>query len=62
MASGEFGVIVRSKGIIEALDGKWYLFNLTPEEVEVNETNPIPMGKIVVIGSHIDELKIKSLF
>ena len=62
MANGEFGVIVRSKGIIEGLDGKWYLFNLTPEEVEVNTTNPIPMGKIVVIGSHIDEDKIKSLF
>ena len=62
MANGEFGMIVRSKGIIEATDGKWYVFNLEPEEVDVEETASIPMGKIVVIGSHIDEQKIKNLF
>ena len=62
MANGEYGMIVRSKGIIEATDGKWYVFNLEPEEVEVLETTSIPMGKIVVIGSHIDEQMIKNLF
>ena len=62
MANGDYGMIVRSKGIIEGLDGKWYVFNLEPEEVEVLETNAIPMGKIVVIGSHIDENVIKKLF
>ena len=62
MANGEFGVIVRAKGIIKATDNKWYLFNLTPEEVEVNETKAIPMAKIVVIGSHINEEDIKKLF
>ena len=62
MANGEYGMIVRSKGIIEGLDGKWYVFNLEPEEVDIIETTSIPMGKIVVIGSHIDEQKIKNLF
>ena len=62
IAKGEFGVIVRSKGIVKGTDSKWYLFNLTPEEVELEETKAIPMGKIVVIGSHIDEEKIKNLF
>ena len=62
MANGEFGLIVRSKGIVEGQDGKWYVFNLTPEEVSVEESNAIPMGKIVVIGSKINEEEIKKLF
>ena len=62
IASGEYGMVVRSKGIIQGLDNKWYVFNLEPEEVDIEETNSIPMGKIVVIGSHIDEEAIKKLF
>jgi len=62
MANGEFGVIVRAKGIIPATDGKWYVFNLTPEEVVVEEANPIHVGKIVVIGSKINKEDIKKLF
>ncbi len=62
MANGEYGMIVRSKGIVQGLDNKWYVFNLEPEEVEIEETTSIPMGKIVVIGSHIDEDNIKKLF
>ena len=62
MANGKYGVIVRSKGIIQATDGKWYVFNLTPEEVEIEETKPIHVGKIVVIGSKINKEDIKKLF
>ena len=62
MANGEFGVIVRAKGIVNTLCGKWYTFNLTPEEVEVVESKAIPMGKIAVIGSHINTEEIKKLF
>ena len=62
MAEGVYGIIVRSKGIIEGLDGKWYVFNLTPEEVTINESHSIPMGKIVVIGSKIDTEVIRQLF
>ncbi len=62
MANGKYGVIVRSKGIIQATDGKWYVFNLTPEEVEIEEAKPIHVGKIVVIGSKINKEDIKKLF
>ena len=62
MANGKYGVIVRSKGIIQGTDNKWYVFNLTPEEVEVEESKAIPVGKIVVIGSHINTDDIKKLF
>ena len=62
MAEGKYGVIVRAKGIIEATDGNWYLFQLTPEEVEVTIHHSIPMAKIVVIGHDIKEEDIKKLF
>ena len=62
MANGEYGMVVRSKGIIQGTDDKWYVFNLEPEEVDVVESTSIPMGKIVVIGSHIDEDLIRKLF
>ena len=62
MANGEYGLIVRAKGIIQANNGKWYAFNLTPEEVDIIESNAIPMGKIVVIGSKINHDEIKKLF
>jgi hypothetical protein len=62
IADGKYGVIVRSKGIIMANDNKWYVFNLTPGEVSIEESKPIHMGKIVVIGSKIDTEQIKKLF
>ena len=62
MASGKYGIIVRSKGIISDTEGKWHAFNLTPEEVEIEDAKAIPTGKIVVIGSKIDKEQIKKLF
>ena len=62
LAAGEYGVVVRAKGIIRDLNDNWYVFNLTPEEVEVEPYKAIHMGKIVVIGSKIDEETIKQLF
>ena len=62
IANGKYGVVVRSKGIIKGNDNKWYVFNLTPEEVTIEESKAIPMGKIVVIGSKINEDEIRKLF
>lgn len=62
MAEGKYGQIVRAKGIIQGLDNQWYIFNLTPEEVEIINGKAIAMGKIVVIGSHIQPEDIKKLF
>ena len=62
MAHGDYGQIIRAKGIVCSKDGKWYMFNLTPDEVEVLENKAVPMGKIVVIGTGINESEIKKLF
>ncbi len=62
MASGKYGIIVRSKGIISDTLGNWHAFNLTPDEVVIEDAKAIPTGKIVVIGSKIDKEEIKKLF
>ena len=62
MSMGEYGMIVRAKGIICGIDGLWYQFNLTPVEVEIDDASACHIGKICVIGSNIDEHHIKELF
>ena len=62
IASGEYGMVVRAKGIVCATNNKWYTFNLTPNEVSIVESKSIPLGKICVIGYQIDDEEIKELF
>lgn len=58
-----YGVILRSKGILKASDNeKWYYFDLVAGDYEIRLGEPDYTGRIVVIGSHIDESKISSLF
>ena len=59
--SDDYGTILRAKGIVRT-DKGWTAFNLTPEEVLLEPSNALPIGKICVIGSNIDSERIKSLF
>ncbi|MBQ4599166.1 MAG: GTP-binding protein [Clostridia bacterium] len=56
-----YGFILRSKGIVPAADG-WIHFDYVPEESNVRMGSAETIGKICVIGSGIDETKIKALF
>ena len=60
--SHEFGTILRAKGFVEDSEGKWHNFDLVPGEFEINETEPEVTGKINVIGSDLNEDKLKTLF
>ena len=62
LSQGEYGIVIRSKGIVKATNEKWYVFNITPDELTIEESKAILMGKIVVIGSQIDKEVIKGLF
>ena len=57
----DYGIIVRAKGVINTNQG-WKEFNLSPNEVLVNDGNKPIIGMIVVIGSNIDASEIKNLF
>lgn len=59
----DLGIIVRSKGILKASDNeKWYYFDYVSGDYEIRLGEPDFTGRIVVIGSKIDEDKIKHLF
>jgi G3E family GTPase len=57
------GVILRSKGIVKATDNEeWYYFDLVAGDWEIRMGAPDLAGRVVVIGSKIDEDKIEKLF
>lgn len=56
------GTVLRSKGIVESVDGRWIHFDYTPGDVDVRFSTPDATGKICVIGSGLNEDKIAELF
>jgi hypothetical protein len=48
--------------MVESKDGGWIFFDYVPGEPDVREGAPSIIGKICVIGSHINEDKIKDAF
>ena len=60
--SGEYGIVLRAKGIIEATDGSWIHFDMVPEEYDVRVGGAAITGKLCVIGSKLDEKAIAALF
>ena len=58
----EYGIVLRAKGIVENEDGSWIHFDYVPGSSDVREGCADITGRICVIGSKIDEEKIKTLF
>lgn len=57
------GIIIRSKGIVKAKDNeKWYYFDYVSGDFDIRLGEPEVTGRIVVIGSKINEDKINDLF
>lgn len=53
--------ILRAKGMVKSTTG-WLFFDYVPEETDIREGQVQTIGKIVVIGSKVDEEKIKKIF
>ena len=58
----KYGMILRAKGFVDSVNGKWVYFDYVPGEPDIREGAPAPIGKICVIGSHINEEAIKDIF
>ena len=57
------GIIIRSKGVLKASDNeKWYYYDFVSGDYEIRLGNPDYNGRIVVIGSKMDEERIEKLF
>ena len=60
--SGEYGAILRAKGIVPAADGQWLHFDYVPQEHEVRYGAADYTGRLCVIGSGLDEAGLEKLF
>ncbi len=60
--SGEYGVVLRAKGIVAGTDGKWIHFDHVPGEADVRFGSADVMGRLCVIGSKLDEAAVAKLF
>lgn len=60
--SGEYGAILRAKGMVPAEDGTWIYYDYVPEEHDIRTGKPEVTGKICVIGADLKEEKLEELF
>ena len=60
--SGEYGLVLRAKGIVPCVDGGWIHFDYVPEEHNVRMGGADITGKLCVIGSKLDEHGVAHLF
>ncbi len=57
-----YGVILRAKGIVAGKDGKWIHFDYIPGEPNVRNGSAGIIGRLCVIGSHINKPALAELF
>ncbi len=60
--SGDYGMILRAKGIVACADGGWIHFDYVPEEHDVRSGSAAVTGKLCVIGSQLKESAVAELF
>ena len=60
--SGDYGKILRAKGIVAGENGTWIEFDYVPEEHEVREGHPDYTGRLCVIGAELKEAALAELF
>ncbi|MEG0779004.1 MAG: GTP-binding protein, partial [Oscillospiraceae bacterium] len=60
--SGDYGKILRAKGIVPTAGGTWLHFDYVPEEHEVRLGAAAYTGRLCVIGAELKEDKLAELF
>ena len=58
----EYGMILRAKGIVQAVDGSFIHFDYIPGEPDVRQGSAAIIGRLCVIGSGINTDAIETLF
>ena len=61
LSSGEYGDILRAKGYVDGEEG-WIYFDYVPGEPDLRAGEPSVTGRLCVIGCHLAEDKLKTLF
>ena len=60
--SGDYGRILRAKGIVNGEGGRWIEFDFVPEEHDIRPGHPDYTGRLCVIGAELQEDKLAELF
>ncbi len=60
--SGEYGTILRAKGMVPSVEGGWIFFDYVPEERSVRDGVAQTTGKLCVIGADLKEDALAALF
>ena len=60
--TGDYGAVLRAKGIVPCADGGWIHFDYVPEEADIRMGSAAIIGKLCVIGSKLDETAVAALF
>ena len=60
--TNEYGTILRSKGMVPAVEGDWIYFDLVPGEYEVRSGAPDYTGRLCVIGTDLKTEALAGLF
>ena len=59
---GDYGMILRAKGIVDGGEEGWLEFDMVPGEHEIRPSTPDVTGKLCVIGSKLKESELATLF
>ncbi|MCD7835274.1 MAG: GTP-binding protein [Lachnospiraceae bacterium] len=60
--SGEYGTILRAKGMVPAGDTEWIYYDYVPGEHDIRSGKPEVTGKLCVIGAELNEDRLSELF
>ena len=60
--TGDYGQVLRAKGIVAGTDGRWLHFDYVPGEAEVRNGPAGVTGRLCVIGAELKEEALASLF
>ncbi len=59
---GEYGTILRAKGIVGGTDGNWLHFDYVPGETNIRTGAAAVTGRLCVIGAQLKEADVAKLF
>lgn len=60
--TGDYGAVLRAKGIVPCVDGSWIHYDMVPGEIEIRRGAADYTGRLCVIGSKLKEEQVRALF
>ena len=58
----KYGQVLRAKGILQNAAGEWFQFDYVPGESQFRKGSADYTGRLCVIGAHIEEAALRTLF